>query len=150
MPLSLKANTNLTFALALATLAVIGCFSFRESRGLVEEGRLMSHALQVLEVSESLASHLAEAAASRAAYFRLGDKKQIDIFNSASNSALSDVAKLRKLTEQDASQNHRVAGLEPLVQARLSVLKASVELHQRTTADLKEQDSSSEQGARLS
>jgi two-component system, sensor histidine kinase and response regulator len=150
MSLSLKANTNLTFSLALATLAVIGCFSFRESRGLAEKGRLVSHTREVLEVSESLASHLAEAAASRAAYFRLGDKKQIAIFSSTSNSALSDVAELRKLTEENAYQNHRVADLEPLVRARLSVLKASVELHQRTTADQKEQDSFSEQIARLS
>src|ERR1700730_10692521 len=149
MSLSLRAKTNLVFYLALAALAVIGWFSFRENRSMVENDRLVSHTRAVLETSESLASHLAEASAARAAYFRLNDAKQIDAFLSASKSALSDFAELRKLTVGDTDQSPRVIALAPLVRGSLSILKESVEHHQRTIDDLKEQNDFSENSARV-
>ena len=147
---SLKTKTNIAFVLALITLAIIGWFSFEGTRITKEKDHLVSHSRDVLEASELLRSHIYDAAASRRAYILWRDSRQVDAFSLASKSALTDFATLRKLTVDSAEQQLNLKQMEPLMKARLSLLKASVDLHQRTRNDDKQQDAFSDQTARLS
>jgi diguanylate cyclase (GGDEF)-like protein len=148
--LSLKVKTNIAFLGALLTLATMSWFSFRESRRLADMDRRVSHTRDVFELTESLRSHMADAGAARRAYLLTGEQKQSDVFSSAGNSALADLAALRKLAADNPSQTVPLAAVEPLLRSRLSILKSSMDLHQKTTDDRNAQDALTDQGAKLS
>ena len=138
------------FALALMAFAVLAWFSLRASHRLSENNRWVSHTRDVLELSESLAARLTDAAAARGAYIRLGDSSQFEKFEAASNSALRDFAQLRDLTEDNAGQQLRLAQLDPLVRSRLALLKTSMESHQQSSDDRAVQDAFTARGAIIS
>ncbi len=148
--MSLKSKTNIAFILALITLGIIGWLSIQGNRSTAENDHSVSHYRDVLEASELLRSHIYDAAATRRAYTRWGDPTQIDAFILASKSALADFATLRKLTVDNPQQQIGLAQMEPFVKSRLSLLKASVELHQRNPNDRKQQDDFDDQGTKVS
>ena len=148
--MSLKNKTNIAFLAALITLALIGWFSFQSSRGTEDNAHLVSHDRDIIEASELLRSDIYDAAVARRAYTLWGDSKQIDAFSLASNSALADFARLRKLTADSVEQQISLAQMEPLIRSRLSLLKASVELHQRTHDDRKQQNDFDDHSTKLS
>ena len=150
MSLSLKNKTNIAFFAALITLAIIGWFSFQRDRSTKEYDQLVAHSRDVLEASELLRSHIYEASVARRAFTLWGDPAQIDAFDLASKSALADFATLHKLTADSTQQQLSLAQMEPLIKARLSILKASIELHQRTRDDLKQQDIFNDQSTKMS
>jgi CHASE3 domain sensor protein len=113
--LSLKNKTNIAFFAALATLAIIGWFSFQRSRATEEMNQAISHSRDVLEASELLRSHVYDAAAARRAYSLWRDRTQVDAFGQAYKSALADFATLRKLTAASTVQQLSLAQMEPLV-----------------------------------
>ncbi|HEV7967608.1 MAG TPA: diguanylate cyclase [Candidatus Acidoferrales bacterium] len=145
----MKDKTNIAFLAALITLAMIGWFSFQKNRSTKEDSQWVSHSRDVLEASELLRSDIYEAAVARRAYTLWGDSAQIGAFSLASKSALADFATLRNLTADNAEQQVSLAQMEPLIKARLSLLKASVELHQRTHDDRKQQDDFNDQSTKL-
>jgi diguanylate cyclase (GGDEF)-like protein len=149
--LSLKNKTNIAFFAALITLGVIAWFSFQGNRSTGEKDHLVSHARDILEASELLRSHMYGAAAARRAYTLWGNSAQIDAFNLACKSALANFATLRKLkadaTEEESSS---LTEMESLMKARISLLRASVELHQSTRDDRKQQDAFNDQSTKLS
>ena len=148
--MTLKNKTNIAFFAALITLGVIGWFSFQGNRSTKEKDHLVSHARDILEASELLRSHISGAAAARRAYTLWSESNQIDAFNLASKSAQADFATLRKL-KADAPEevSGSLAQMEALMKARLSLLKASVETHQTTRDDRKQQDAFNDQSAKL-
>jgi diguanylate cyclase (GGDEF)-like protein/PAS domain S-box-containing protein len=148
--MSLKTKTNIAFFVALITLAVIGWYSVKSNRSMEEDGQWVSHSRDVIEASELLRSHIYDSAVSRRAYILWGDSKQIDTFSLASKSALADFATLRKLTVDNAEQQINLARMEPLIVGRLSLLKESVELHQRSHEDAKEQETLNDKSTRES
>ncbi|MFI5421132.1 MAG: CHASE3 domain-containing protein, partial [Nitrososphaerales archaeon] len=119
----------------MTTLAAIGWFSLQRNHSTEEMDRLVSHTRDVLESSELLRAHVYDAASTRRAYTLWGDSTQIDAFNLADKSARADFETLHKLTVDNAQQQITLAQMEPLIKSRLSLLKASVELHQRTQDD---------------
>jgi diguanylate cyclase (GGDEF)-like protein/PAS domain S-box-containing protein len=150
VPLSLKNKANIAFFVALITLGIIAWYSFQGRRGTEERDHFVSHSRDILEASGLLRSHIYSAAAARRAYSISDDSTQIDAFNLASRSALADFETLRKLTAENTEQQDGLTQMEPLVKARLSLLKASVESHQKTRDDRKQQDAFTEQSAKLS
>jgi diguanylate cyclase (GGDEF)-like protein/PAS domain S-box-containing protein len=148
--LSVKNKMNIAFLVALITLAIIGWFSLQGNRSLEEDGQWVSHSRDVLEASELLRSHVYDAAVARRAYTLWGDSKQIDAFSLASKSALADFATLRKLTIDNTEQQINLARMEPLIMERLSLLKESVELHQKSHEDARQQDTLNDKSTRIS
>jgi diguanylate cyclase (GGDEF)-like protein/PAS domain S-box-containing protein len=148
--LSLKNKTNIAFFVALITLGIIGWFSIQGNRSTEERDYLVSHSRDVLEASGLLRSDISNAAAARRAYTIWGDSKKIDAFGLASKSAVADFAALRKLTADGTEQQFSLTQMEPLINARLSLLKDSVELQQRAGDNHKQQDAFTDQSARLS
>jgi diguanylate cyclase (GGDEF)-like protein/PAS domain S-box-containing protein len=148
--LSSKNKTNIAFFVALITLGIIGWSSFQGNRSTKERDHLVSHARDILEASELLRSHIYDAAAARRAYTLWGESAQFDAFNLASKSALADFETLRNSAADSGEQQLNLTQMGPLVKARLTLLKASVELHQRTRDDRKQQDAFNDQSTRLS
>jgi diguanylate cyclase (GGDEF)-like protein/PAS domain S-box-containing protein len=148
--LTLKNKANIAFFVALITLGIIGWFSIQRNRSSEEKDHSVSHVRDILKASELLRSHIYDAAVARRAYTLWGDSTQIDTFNFASKSGVEDFATLRKLKQEDAAEESSLSQLESLLTARLTLLKASVELHQRTHDDRKQQDAFSDLSAKSS
>jgi len=148
--LSFKNRTNIAFFVALITFATIVWYSVQRNRSTEEDDQSVSHTRDVLEASELLRSHIYDAAVARRAFTLWGDSTQIDVFSLASKSALADFATLRKLTADNIEQQISLARMEPLVLQRLSLLKESVELHQRSRNDGKQQDAFDDQSTKMS
>jgi len=148
--LSLRNKTNVAFFAALITLAIIGWFSLQTSRSTAEEDHLVAHSRDVLESSELLRSHIYDAAAARRAYSLWAEPAQLNAFDLAYKSSFANFAALRKLTIDDPELQATLSQIEPLVSSRLSLLKQSVELHQRTRDDAHEQDVLNDQSTRFS
>jgi diguanylate cyclase (GGDEF)-like protein/PAS domain S-box-containing protein len=148
--LNVKNKTNIAFFAALVTLGIIGWFSIQGNQSTKENDQLVSHDRDVLEGSELLRSHIYDTSIARRAYTLWGDPTQIDALDLASKSALADFATLRKLTAGNIEQQMSLAQMEPLIKSRLSLLKASVELHRETHDDRRQQDDFSDQNTKLS
>jgi diguanylate cyclase (GGDEF)-like protein/PAS domain S-box-containing protein len=147
--LSLKNKTNIIFVAALITLAIVGWFSIQGNRRTEEKDHLVSHGRDVIEASEQLRSHIYDASVARRAYTLWGNTAQIDAFNLGSKAALADLATLYKLTADNAQQQISLAQMEPLIKARLSLLKESVDLHERTRDDIKQQELFNDQSTKM-
>ncbi len=143
-------KTKLAVYLALSALALIGWFSYVGNRRTQESDKWVSHSRDVLEASESLRTHISNAAAARRAYTLWGDPKQIDVVAVSSRSALGDLGTLRRLTVDNPGQEIALTQMEPSIVARLSILKDSVESHQHSQDSPQKQDEFTDQSARLS
>ena len=148
--MGLKNKTNVAFFAALLTLGIIGWFSVQGNRSAKEDDQQVSHDRDVLEASGSLRAHVYDAASARRAYLVLGDSKQIEALNLASKSALEDFETLRNLTAGNTQQQMSLVQMEPLIKLRLLLLKASVESHQKTRDDRKQQDEFNDQNTKQS
>jgi len=146
---SLKNKTNIAFIAALITLAIVGWFSIEGNRRTEEKDHLVSHGRDVIEASEQLRSHIYDASVARRAYTLWGDAAQIDTFKLATKAALADIATLYKLTADNSQQQINLAQMEPLIKARLSLLKESVELHQKTRDDSRQQELFNDQSTKM-
>ncbi len=148
--MSLKNKTNIAFVAALLTLGIIGWLAIQGSHKTQDSDNRVSHHRDILEASELLRSDIYEAAAARRAYTLWADPKQLDDFRQASQAAVTDFENLRKLTRGDTEEQANLAQMEQLIKSRLALLKESVELHQRTRDDQKQQDVLNSQSTRLS
>jgi diguanylate cyclase (GGDEF)-like protein len=146
---SLKAKTNFALAFALFVLATMGWLSFNESRRWVDQDRWTSHSREVLDLSESLRSHFADAGAARRAYIIDENPAQIALFDSANRSTLATMGVLRQAVADNPSQEARLAELDLALRARLSLFKQSLDLRQGAAEDQKAQEAISEQGVNL-
>ena len=137
---SLRSKTNIAFSLALVALTTIVSFSIRESRSLANKDRWVSQTREVLELSQQVIVHVAEAVGARTTYVRSGDEAQFAVLARANDSLLANYTALRRLI-QDPDQLSRLAKMESLLQGRLSLLKQGMESHRRNPDDQKEQES---------
>jgi diguanylate cyclase (GGDEF)-like protein len=134
MPFELKSKVNFAISIALAALAGMGWLSLRESQNLTQADRWVSHSRDVLETGESFRSHLSEAGIARRLFLQ-GDRKQIDVFNTAANASLADFNALRHLTIDNQEQQKRLDRMDPSAQARLAVLEKSIAAHKLAAND---------------
>jgi len=151
LPLSFRTKTNIVIALAMATLAVVGYFSFRETQRLISRENSASHSREVLEADASLSLHLSQAIGARRGYLLTGHEGEIELLAKESAATESDWEKLRGLTADNADQQARLQALAPLLQSRLTLLKKSVELHRQNLdgKDRTAQEALSRQGGDL-
>src|SRR5262249_27778033 len=111
--MGLRGKTNIAVLFVLAALATMAGFSFRESRSLAEKDRWVSHTRDVIELSESLRSRLADAGAARRAYLS-GAAKDLADFDAANKLVLKDFGTLRALTADNPEQQTRLNELQPI------------------------------------
>jgi CHASE3 domain sensor protein len=149
MSLSLKNKTNIAFVTALITLAVVGWFSIQRNRRTQEVDHLVSHGRDVIEAGEVLRSHVYDASVARRTYTLPGDPTPIEAFSLASKAALADFATLNILTTNNAQQQVSLAEMEPLIKARISRLRESVETHERTRDDVRKQKFFNDQSTKM-
>jgi len=149
MYLTLRTRTNVAFALALFSLAVIGWVCFRNVTLLRINDAWAAQTREVLERSARLDSHLAESVAARRGYMLTSDPQLVQAFTEASHSAITDLEELRRLTADNPEQQRRIAVLRPLVESRIALLRESIEAHRADPNDREAQTNYSARGVNV-
>ena len=135
MQLGIRARINIVFGVALLWLAGFGWLSYGESRKLDASYQWVAHTQSVLSTSARLRSHLMETVAARHAYVTDESTQGVDRYSKASVAVLSDFADLRQLTQDNPNQEQNLAIIEPLLHARLDLLRESIDLRQKSRED---------------
>ena len=146
--LDLKTKANIAFILALAAIAGMCWLSLVEGRRLKAADRWVSHSRDVLERSAALRSHISDAAIARRAFLQ-GDLDKLDAFDRAVTLSELDFSSLVRLTADNPQQLSRLKLLDPLVQARIDLLRRSIAVHKSAKNDQAIQQTMTDQGTRI-
>jgi signal transduction histidine kinase/CheY-like chemotaxis protein/CHASE3 domain sensor protein len=123
MRMSIGIKIALGFALALVALVAIGVTTFNQQKVMDEQSFLVDHTYQVETTLNELNSDLSRAESSARGFELTGDANLQTETDDASQRTRDEVASLRKLTADNASQQLRLDKLEPQLDRRLDILR---------------------------
>ncbi|HYP28952.1 MAG TPA: CHASE3 domain-containing protein [Blastocatellia bacterium] len=132
MGLSINRRITTQFALAMLILAAIGVGSYYNTTHLLSTTRWVEHTHEVLERLNSLLHHIAEAESSQRGYLITGNEVFLEPYEASLPAIRRDLEQLGPLTSDNPTQAERLGRLEPLVSARLSLLKELIELRKQS------------------
>ncbi len=116
-----------------ALVLAVGLALLREQRRTIEAGDWSRHTLQVLRQMSAVLQRVTEAESGQRGYLLTGDPAYLAPYKRAVAALPHALARLRKLTAEDAAQQKRTDVLEPLVAAKLEELRLT--LAQRDAGD---------------
>src|SRR5450759_48316 len=116
------------YALALIILVILGLVSYRNTTGLIEAAQMKTHAYQVLENIENVLSVLKDAETGARGYIITGAERYLDPYQSGISTVHQTMQNLRELIADNSNQQQRIDALEPLITAKLTVLKEVIDL----------------------
>lgn len=119
------------FASALVAIAVIGVATYWSMKSLVRSSDLAAHTHQVIDHLEALHFLLNDAETRERDYLITGDQYNLELYRAASAKIDGEVHLLRTLTRNQGDQQQRLKALVPLIDARLAVLKDSIEVREQ-------------------
>ncbi|KXS31601.1 MAG: Methyl-accepting chemotaxis sensory transducer [Candidatus Gallionella acididurans] len=116
------------YALALSMLVILGMISYRNTTGFIEAAQLKVHTYQVLENLAGVLSALKDAETGQRGYIIVGEERYLQPYQTGTAAVNKALLNLRHLTEDNPTQQHRLDTLEPLIAAKLSELKETIDL----------------------
>jgi methyl-accepting chemotaxis protein len=128
MKWSIGTKIGAGYALALFILAVLGMVSYRSTTGLIEAAQLQVHSYQVLENLAGVLSALKDAETGQRGYIMVGEDRYLEPYQTGTAVVNKALQNLRGLTVDNPGQQHRLDALEPLIAAKLSELKETIDL----------------------
>ena len=111
------------FALALAIIVVIAAVTYQSIGTLTQTAGWVDHTHKVLERLSALLQGLTDAETGERGYIITGEDSYLEPYQNAVGAIEQDVKDLKELTKDNASQQHRLELLQPMVTQRLSSLK---------------------------
>ena len=122
-------------ALALALLLVNALVSYRATRKLIDNERLIAQTHQVLTELEATMSTMKDAETGERGFIITGQEAYLQPYQSALNEIHTHVEKLRQLTLDNPNQQARITVLEGKIAERLASLKTGIEMRMRGDAE---------------
>ena len=122
MPLSFRSKISAGFAAAFLIL-LVGAFSFRSARDALDAGRWVSHTHEVIGRLDALLADLTDVETGARGYALSGEERYLEPYNRGLRQASVDIAGVRQLTADNASQQRRLDTLVPVVNARLAAAR---------------------------
>jgi methyl-accepting chemotaxis protein len=116
------------FALSFMLLAAIGAVAYRSINALSRTSDSVAHTHVVLEHVASVLSLLKDAETGQRGYIVTGDESFLEPYQAAGTAIVTTVNDLRELTSDNAAQQKRIGQAEPLIAAKLSELKRTIEM----------------------
>src|ERR1017187_2787215 len=116
------------FALSFVLLAAIGAIAYRTINALSQTSYSVAHTHVVLEHLASVLSLLKDAETGQRGYIITGDESFLGPYQAAGTAIVTTVNELRELTSDNPSQQKRIVQAEPLIAAKLSELKPTIEM----------------------
>ena len=149
MVISTRTKTNLGFALALAFLAAISFFTYRESLRSMQAAHWVQHTNETLEELATTLSLVVEAEAARRGYVMTGDASLLDRYDTIPAKLENSLRRLRELNSDKPHGEGRLTQLELLIRNKLESLDTSIELRQELGSATAEQGVFTRQGKTL-
>jgi PAS domain S-box-containing protein len=119
------------FVSALVAIALIGVATYWSVKDLVRSGDRAAHAQQVIDHLEALHFLLNDAETRERDYLITGDRYNLELYRGATAKIDREVHSLGTLTSNQEDQQRRLKALVPLIDARLAVLKDSIEVREQ-------------------
>lgn len=119
------------FALVFLLLLGIGAVAYRSITTLTSTSHLVTHTHQVLEHVAEVLSLLKDAETGQRGYVITGDETFLEPYQAGTNNVHAVVKELRELTSDNPNQQKRIDEAEPLIAAKLTELKQTIELRRK-------------------
>jgi two-component system CheB/CheR fusion protein len=117
-------------AIVVAALVVFGWLVYVDSQSVVGEARWVDHTLEVLLHLERAASALKDSESGQRGYLLTGNTSYLRPYDAAISQVRENLDALRRLTLNNAEQQHQVSEFEGLAQQKLEELAATIRLYQ--------------------
>jgi len=121
------------FFLALAAIVVIGGVSYRSTGKLIGTAHWVEHTHEVLEGLEGTLSDLLDAETGQRGYILTGDEHYLEPYQTGIKAVHQKIGDIRVLVKDNPEQERRLDSLEPLIEAKLGTLKATIEMRKDET-----------------
>jgi methyl-accepting chemotaxis protein len=123
------------FALSLVLLVVIGAVAYRSINKLTSASQWVTHTHEVLEHIAGVLSLLKDAESGQRGYVITGDEAFLEPYHTGSAEVSNVVKELRTLTADNPNQQKRIDSAEPLIAAKLTELKQTIDLRRSGNLD---------------
>jgi len=119
------------FAISFVLLLAIGTVAYRSIESLTTTSYAVAHTHVVLEHIAGTLGQLTDAETGQRGFVITGDEAYLAPYDAAIGMLANGVKALRTLTADNPRQQRRIDAAEPLIQARLAVLKRGIELRRQ-------------------
>lgn len=119
------------FVSALVALAVIGAATYWGMKSLVKSSERAVHTQSVTDHLEALHFLVNDAETRERDYLITGDQYNLDVYRTVTAKIDREVHLLGALTHNQEDQQQRLKALVPLIDARLAVLKDSIDVREQ-------------------
>jgi len=113
--------------LALGVLAAVTASTMRSASRAAETAAWVKHTGDVLATAESVLANLQDAVASGRAYLLAGRETYLEPHRLALAEVDASLARLTRLTVDNADQQRRIGRLRPVLERRIALLRESIE-----------------------
>jgi PAS domain S-box-containing protein len=136
MKWQLVRKMRLAFSAALALLLVVGVVSYRNSGNQVETEEWVAHTHEVLATLAGVLSDETEAESERRGYFITSNSVFLRKYKTSAVAAYANLARVRQLTVDNASQQRRLDALDPLITRQLRPLAPLIDSQGNNPSDV--------------
>jgi len=123
------------FTLSFLFLAITGTIAYRSLNSLTNTSHLVTHTQQVLERIADVQNQLKDAETGQRGYIITGDEAFLEPYQAAIVGIPEAVKGLRGLTADNPNQQKRIDEAEPVITAKMGVLKQTIDLRREGNVD---------------
>jgi methyl-accepting chemotaxis protein len=118
----------LGFAVPAVVLLVISVAAYRTTESQLEDAKWVDHSQLVRRLIARLVADLGELEVSQRSFIITGDSSYLDAYAAAQTTILATYEELRTATRDNATQQPRLLALKPLIEQRIAIAAANIEI----------------------
>ena len=130
-----RAPEFVILCLAVVVVASIGGLSYLSARSARAAAAEQQHTQSVIDLDRSLISALKDAETGQRGYLVTGQAQYLEPYNRVLPVIPDLLSRLNQLTQATPDQHQRVQAIEPLVSAKLTELKTTIDLRRANRTD---------------
>jgi len=128
------------FGVLLIIQIIVGVIAYYDVGQLSSNIGLITHTDAVISGLDAIQGDLMQAESAGRGYIITGDENYTTTYQSAAKQASQDLADVRTLTADNASQQHRLDTLEPLVTTKLAFVQELIDLRKNDGFEAAQKD----------
>ncbi|MEH1968729.1 response regulator [Nostoc sp.] len=118
------------FGLASVILVLIGVISYQNTRILIDTSNQVQKTQEKINKLEELLSEMKDAETGQRGYILTGQESYLEPYQAVVGKIDQKIVEIRDLIADQPNQQKRFATLEPLIAAKLDILKQTIDLRQ--------------------
>jgi methyl-accepting chemotaxis protein len=137
------------FAVAFALLVAIGTVAYHGIETITKTSHWVAHSQAVRDHIQKIVADMNDIETSQRGFIITGEESFLNSYQPGIESVRSELKTLRELTSDNPNQQKRIDALEPLIDARLALLKLHIEQRRSSGLQTAANDIKSGQGEKL-